>query len=350
MNIHTFEVSCALKGEDFYSIQQELKSRAPSKWKALENGMRYWGLADKGIVILMKRIKKKDYFAYNITYRISALRVMENGNFVGLFNTENYEELETEVNKVLDKTCIFLPHLKNCKLRRIDFCVNALLKNQEQVKAYIKTVKRGNIPPKMEEHKHNDKKAKRKKAGKNEFTVCAGEHVEVSIYNKYAEMRNQEDYDFPEKEIERAQNIVRIEIRCKKGKVKALMDKYHIKTISRFMERAEEIGDELYNYYLGKMFNKGYITTLKEALSWIEDSGYRKKTIEELKEFVTYCNEFRSAGKAFELFGKYKNVDNMVKQLDDIQTNYVTVTKSDVKMFDNGYIPTPLELYNEYVA
>lgn len=27
------------------------------------------------------------------------------------------------------------------------------------------------------------------------------------------------------------------------------MDKYHIKTISRFMERAEEIGDELYNYY-----------------------------------------------------------------------------------------------------
>lgn len=31
-------------------------------------------------------------------------------------------------------------------------------------------------------------------------------------------MKNQEDYDFPEKEIERAQNVVRIEIRCKKAK------------------------------------------------------------------------------------------------------------------------------------
>ena len=80
------------------------------------------------------------------------------------------------------------------------------------------------------------------------------------------------------------------------------MDKYHIKTISRFMERAEEIGDELYNYY-----------------------------------------------KAFDFF-VYKNVDNMIQQLDNIQTNYVTVTKSDVKIFENGYIPRPHELYHEYVG
>lgn len=49
--------------------------------------------------------------------------------------------------------------------------------------------------------------------------------------------------------------------------------------------------------------------------------GSRKKTIEELKEFVTYCNEFRSTGKAFDFFNKFKSVDNMIKQLDNIQTN-----------------------------
>ena len=35
--------------------------------------------------------------------------------------------------------------------------------------------------------------------------------------------------------------------------------------------------------------------------------------------------------------------------LDNIDTNYVTVTNADVKLFDNGYIPTPLELYEDFV-
>ena len=38
-----------------------------------------------------------------VTYRISARRVMENHNFVGLFDTNRYDELEKEVNKLLNK-------------------------------------------------------------------------------------------------------------------------------------------------------------------------------------------------------------------------------------------------------
>ena len=35
--------------------------------------------------------------------------------------------------------------------------------------------------------------------------------------------------------------------------------------------------------------------------------------------------------------------------LDNIDTNYVTVTNSDAKLFKNGYIPTPLELVEDIV-
>ena len=64
MTIHTFEASATLTNEKYYTIQQELRSKDPSKWKAVKNGMSYWGLSDKGILIQMHQIKKKDFYAY----------------------------------------------------------------------------------------------------------------------------------------------------------------------------------------------------------------------------------------------------------------------------------------------
>ena len=54
------------------------------------------------------------------------------------------------------------------------------------------------------------------------------------------------------------------------------------------------------------------------------------------------------------VFKIYKNfygksgVKNIVHLLDDIETNYVTVTTSDSKLFEDRCIPTPLELFKEY--
>ena len=137
MQIHTFEVSAMLTNETYYNIQNELKTRNRDKWKALKNGMQYWGLSDKGILINFHQVKKKGFYSYYIIYRISARRVMENDNFVGLFNIKNYSALEDEVNMILKDACVNLPKLNKCNLKRLDFCVNARLDNQEQVKAYI---------------------------------------------------------------------------------------------------------------------------------------------------------------------------------------------------------------------
>ena len=101
------------------------------------------------------------------------------------------------------------------------------------------------------------------KPSKNDFTVEATDYISVSIYNKYAEMKQQKSGVFPKSEIERSKNIVRIEIRCKKEKIAVLKKKYNIATISEFMKFGDKIGDYLYNYYLGKIFNNGGVTHLK---------------------------------------------------------------------------------------
>ena len=157
----------------FFLIQDKLKSTDPTKWAKEKNGMSYWGLSKEGIIIKMfiTKNKKKGYFAYNITYRISARRVMDNHDFVGLFNTKNYMELEKAVNILLYCKCDILPFLEECTMRRIDYCFNAKLNSQEQVKAYIKTLKRANIPYHLKLFEAYDKKSKRTKPMKDDFTV-----------------------------------------------------------------------------------------------------------------------------------------------------------------------------------
>lgn len=355
MTIHTFEVSSMLTNEKYYNIQKELKSKDKSQWKTIKNGMQYWGLSDKGILINMFQIKKKGFYAYSITYRISARRVIENNNFVELFNTKDYNELEEKANELLKNKCSLLPKLKKCTLRRMDFCVNTELDNQEQVKAYIKTAKRANVPSKLEIYKEYDKTSKRQKPTKDDFTVYSSEYVAISIYNKYMEMKKENKSKkgvFPEKEIERAKNIVRMEIRCMEGKIRALEEKYKIHTISDFMLYANKIGRDLFPYYLSQIFGKGVICTLKEALQRIDMSGYKPEKIELLKEFLTTANESRSVIEAVKVFKSLygrKKMKKIIFLLDCIDTNYVTITNTDAKLFDRGYIPTPLELYNDFI-
>ena len=348
MLIHTFEVSSTLTNETYYHIQEDLKAKDKSKWKAKANGMDYWGLSDKGIFICMRIIKKKKYYCYRIKYKISARRVIENDNYVGLFHTDDYEILRDKVNNLLHDKSSSFPMLDDCSLSRIDFCVNAYLDNQAQVKAYIRTAKRAKLPAKLEEYMEYDKKSKRTKPTKDDFTVCANDYISVSIYNKYAQMKKQKC--FSKSETEKAKNIVRIEIRCMKAKVRALEDAYHISSIERFMERADEIGNKLYKYYLTKMFGKGEICTLKRAKEKIDMSGFSNKTMQFMKEFIEEANESRSAAKAYSLYKQiYRNpkIKGMFDLFDDIDTNYVTVTNKDEKLF--GFrIPTPMELYHDF--
>ena len=351
MHIHTFEVSSKLKNDDYYIIQNDLKNKDKSLWKAQNNGMDYWGLSDKGILIYMRVIKKKQFYCYSIKYRISARRVIDNDNYVGLFDTYLYKKLRDKVNALLYSKSPNLPPLDECSLSRIDFCINAYLEDQEQVKAYIRTVKRANIPGKLEEYMEYDSQSKRTKPTKDDFTAYLKDYIAISIYNKYAEMkkaRKKKQY-FPKSEIEKAKNIVRIEIRCMKKKVYAIMQKYDIRTIAEFMRHADEIGSKLYEQYLPKMFGKGEICTLKRAKEKIDMSGFGHKKIEFMKEFVEDANKARSAWEMYRWYKQHYGVSKIKRILglfEDIDTNYVTVTTRDDKLFFE--IPTPMELYEEF--
>lgn len=350
MYIHTFEVSSILNNAKYYSLQDTFK-KDKTKWTYDNKCFTYFGLSHSGIIIRMFKIEKRDFYSYSLTYRISARRVIENDNYVGLFDTNDYSKLEKKVNKLLESKSELLPKLNACRLRRLDFCINAELENQKQVKAYIHIAKRAAVPKTLEVYTQYDKVSKRHKSTKDDMTVWNDEYVAISIYNKYRQMKKEKKNIYSQKDWEQAENIVRIEIRCMSCKIAALENKFNVHTVKQFMSNADKIGDYLYQYYLPKMFNNGYICTLKNAVERIKSGGLRREIEELLTEFVRASSSLRSAAKAMEeyrkLYGK-KTVKRILRALDVIETSCVVATNDDAKCFRGQYIPTPLELYMDF--
>ena len=65
---------------------------------------------------------------------------------------------------------------------------------------------------------------------KDGFTVYNKNTVEISIYDKYKQMKKENDKKtvFSNEDLKRAKNILRIEIRCQDKKIKEFQKKYRI--------------------------------------------------------------------------------------------------------------------------
>ena len=187
---------------------------------------------------------------------------------------------------------------------------------------------------------------------KDGFTVYNKNTVEISIYDKYKQMKKENDKKtvFSNEDLKRAKNILRIEIRCQDKKIKEFQKKYRIFTIEEFFEYADKIGHELFTYYLPKFFGNGQIYTLSKLKEEIKISEYRKPTLKFMEEFVSYCNSIRHGFLATEefnnIYGKDK-VKRIKEKFDEIEASYITIPRRDMELFKFG-LPALMELYNEF--
>lgn len=351
MLIHTFETSFTVSSNVFFDIQNQLKMKN-YKWDGRnEDRMVFYGLSKYGILIIFRRIRKPKFTSYRIMYVISAYRVFEPYRYVGLFDSRGYAELEERVDSLLYNLCPKLPPLRKCTPSRIDFCINAYLENQHQVKEYINLAKKCNIPKSMEESFLYDDK-KHKMRSKKDMTIRSSEYIEISIYNKYAQMKDsaKNANSFPD--MNDAKNIVRIEIRCMRNKLEHIAKKFGLQenSLLSYMRHADEIGKYLYKFYLKKMFCQGQFYTLAEAKKRIAMSGFSDETIAEMTEFAEYVNRERNLNEIVNVYtdneGK-KATKRILWLFDEIDTNPLTIPKSMAKIFGKEGVPHPLKLFKE---
>ncbi len=113
------------------------------------------------------------------------------------------------------------------------------------------------------------------------------------------------------------------------------------------MKKADKIGKDLFEYYLSRMFGGSTIRTLKDAKERIANSDYKPHNKELLTDSIEAIHMGRSVADVFSACDKAtrKQIKFLLKELD---INYVTATKEDVALFVDKYIPTPMELFEQY--
>lgn len=352
LQVHTFELKCMVTNQLYYQLQDRIKLENGT-WTHTKDTILYWGLCDSGIIIELQHIKKEGLSNYWIVYRISARRMFEASNYVGLFDCSKIKRLIDRADELLSSFSALLPGLRACSLSRLDFCTNLVLEDQQQVKAYIKLMRRGALPKGFSRKEYYDKTAKRKKPLRDDFTICRKANMELSIYNKYRQMKKEMErnkkLDFPD--IEQAKNIVRIELRCLPGKLSQLRKKYKLQHWTELFDRAGEIGAYLYEFYLPKLFGRGDFYTLKELRDRIAISGFSHKEREGMLEFVeeaTVCRSLDTAKGC--LYGTCFNgkMKRLLYKFDLIAASPVAVPREERKRFPpEEPIPNPLALLQE---
>ena len=235
-------------------------------------------LKKSGIIISLIRCCKyeNDHYIYHycgIRYRINPRRVIDQNNYVGIFDKGNVREMIDETNDLLYKVLDKLPPLNKCQLNRIDFCHNYKFKDQKTAEAFMEMVKRCNILPGSELELFYDEKLGKDVISENGIKMSF-KNCSISIYNKYAQMIEQ-NYSFPD--IEDARGVIRFEIQALYGKVYYIRKKHGIKELVDFLNNTDELAMDQFNYYFPKLFCKGDYYSYEEAVIKVSNSSFSKK-------------------------------------------------------------------------
>lgn len=143
MNFHTFELSYKLSTDDVRIVYNELYNASGQNYKPKDDCAVFNALQDYGIIIFIKKYKQDEYNHHVLYYRINPRRVLENHNYIGIFNSKNIDKLIKKFNILIKNVSPFLPEFDSCNISRIDYCSNVELNDQAVIDSYINLLKRG---------------------------------------------------------------------------------------------------------------------------------------------------------------------------------------------------------------
>lgn len=231
-------------------------------------------LGDKGITFELYRREiesknSKKSYQHFVFLRLNPGKVL-GGNCLSVFNPARYEELKTRYHELTSEQFCVLCDLDTFMVRRIDYCVQLRL---DDVPRYVLLMqrgwmpKRGNFTTKQDPQKLKDNhRAKSYEAhhrgsvyytgGKRATATEPFKHgsYNVNFYDKMDEMITAKKYTA--EQIAAAENVLRLEVQCKKRKVDNIAKKYGFKdkTMSQYLslDIAKHIIQSVYTEIVGE--------------------------------------------------------------------------------------------------
>ena len=301
-------------------------------------------------------------------------KVLLNKDYIRVANERDVKSFTVLFNAEARRISIILGNIDLYSMSRCDYCINFDLKElrlpctSEQMMALIK---RGNIPKRFNELFMYDRISHRQKSDKDSFYL-ESDSVTINCYNKYAQLKKEENHPCPNKED--AKSIIRFEIQYKNRKLYSL-SKSNKRILSNPPELlAERELDELYDdlisnrrvaipieailsdniaaceleKYFYKVIQRGDYYTLEAAKRLIEEENWQQKKKERLIGALTLVSQCRSIYKAKSTLDG-KDLDGFRKSLRDLSMigiNPVTIPRE----WNIEFIPNLLKAYYNELA
>lgn len=279
---------------------------------------------------------------YNgIHYIINPRRVINDNEYVGIFNTDNTNEMIEKSNSEIRKITYMLPILDEMILTRLDFCQNVHLGTQDLVEIYMKMVKRCRIPKGFKMDMYKDEMIRKWIYPKNGVKLSK-KSLTISIYNKKAQLENEMPYF---QNIRDAEGIIRFEIQAKYHKLFNLKSKKGKKALRDFLNDCRSISSEQFEYYIPKLFGEGDFYSIKRGIEIIEQSEYSDAIKESMIAMMRLTSTRKSLDKAIsemiENGYSEKQIPNLLKKFDALELSPCTLPRR--WEFENA-LPNPIKL------
>ncbi|WP_091154657.1 hypothetical protein [Paenibacillus sp. 453mf] len=187
----------------------------------------------------------------------------------------------------------------------------------------MELIRRSDIPKSFELVQKNNPITKRKEPYKNSLRL-ENKSITINFYNKSFQIAEVFGDDFPEGQ--EAEDIIRLEVQCKKRKLNNLKGYYSIEGRSLLEFSSEELSVKVLLSYYEKTVGYEDYYTLQEARFIIGESDYKWKVRQRMIEVLELINQKRSIWKARDEYedGK-KRFNEALKQIKKTGINPVTI-------------------------
>lgn len=312
--IHTADLTCRIEGEIYRNF-----INYPNKvWNSEEERYYITVMSEHGILLTGKRIKKLDYGAYHLNIRLNLSKLMYNDEHIQLVDEKLLEQVEETFNAFMDTLDIGLPHLKDWKLRRCDYCLNLETENVEE---YIRKLQKSIIP-----HTHrldyNQHRNYVHKAGSlylpSKTRKKANRSTTINFYDKHHEMLKPENQGkFTEEHLHAGENILRLEVQCHRVKLNSMLKsgKYDIRELNLVEFMKPELTYQVIKWYLDRT---------------VKDATFQRKSIAEQMINELNC----SAVRKNLLIGIVRSIASQNQSISKAKNRYIENGTLTAEQFD----------------
>jgi hypothetical protein len=296
---------------------------------------------------VLNKIDNKYVNTFQASYiiiRINLPKILCKGNS-SLYHWNDFKLLETLFNDLIQVISPKLPLFNEWQVKRIDYCINYKCNSQDDVQRYLELFKRYTKPQYMKE--------KEDKQG-NKFSSIAYKTgtYDINFYNRKAERidkkNNYGHTDITDEDIKQAEGILRLEVQCKRDKIKKLADKYELNDLSikGFLEamtdeRYNEIPKDVFENIYTKVCGIGDYYKLSELS---KQRKFSKDTINySLFNYIARNTDFKTAESHYKqkYFIKKTTFDNFLKRIKIDNINPITIPAKQPLFKGVKFLPNP---------